>query len=180
MRNVVIASKNPIKTQAVEAGFSRIFPAESFHFVDISTSSQVSDQPASDQETLQGAQNRARNAQRELPAADFWVGIEGGIQDTGSEMTAFAWVVVLSNDLNGKGRTGTFYLPPRIAALVRDGKELGEADDIVFERTNSKQDLGAVGLLTGGVIDRRKLYEGAVILALIPFNKPELYKTNAA
>jgi non-canonical (house-cleaning) NTP pyrophosphatase len=53
--------------------------------------------------------------------------------------------------------------------------ELGEADDLVFGRSNSKQDNGAIGLLTGDVIDRAQLYEQAVILALVPFKNPDMY-----
>ena len=75
----------------------------------------------------------------------------------------------------GKGRSGTFFLPPKIAELIRQGKELGEADDIVFERTNSKQENGAVGILTDGVVDRTKYYTEAVVLALIPFKNERLY-----
>jgi non-canonical (house-cleaning) NTP pyrophosphatase len=62
-----------------------------------------------------------------------------------------------------------------VADLIRQGKELGEADDLVFNRSNSKQDNGAVGLLTGNVIDRAQLYEQAVILALAPFKNTEWY-----
>ncbi len=75
----------------------------------------------------------------------------------------------------GKSRTGTFRLPEPVARLVREGRELGEADDVVFGRSNSKQEEGAVGLLTGNVIDRAALYEHAVILALAPFKNPDLY-----
>ena len=75
----------------------------------------------------------------------------------------------------GKGRTAVFFLPPRIAKLIREGKELGEADDIVFGRINSKQDNGAVGLLTDDVIHRQHYYTHALILALIPFKKKDLY-----
>ncbi|MEA2092675.1 MAG: DUF84 family protein, partial [Patescibacteria group bacterium] len=56
-----------------------------------------------------------------------------------------------------------------IIELIKEGKELGEADDIVFQRNNSKQENGAVGILTGDVVDRTKCYTEAVILALIPF-----------
>jgi non-canonical (house-cleaning) NTP pyrophosphatase len=52
---------------------------------------------------------------------------------------------------------------------------LGEADDIVFGRSNSKQKEGAIGLLTGNVVDRAGLYEHAVILALVPFKNVALY-----
>jgi non-canonical (house-cleaning) NTP pyrophosphatase len=62
-----------------------------------------------------------------------------------------------------------FYLPDEVAALVRGGMELGHADDVVFGRSNSKQEDGSVGLLTGGVINRETYYAHAVVLALIPF-----------
>jgi non-canonical (house-cleaning) NTP pyrophosphatase len=84
-------------------------------------------------------------------------------------------VVVLGKNGMGQGQTGLFLLPPHVAELVRQGNELGEADDIIFGRKNSKQENGAVGILTGDVIDRAAFYEQAVILALIPFRNPELY-----
>ena len=45
----------------------------------------------------------------------------------------------------------------------------------VFGRTNSKQDMGATGILTDGIMKRFELYEHATILAMIPFMKPGLY-----
>jgi len=109
-----------------------------------------------------------------MPEAYFWVGIEGGIEDREGEMAAFAWIVVKSNKTLGKGRTGTFFLPQAVSDLIRQGKELGEADDIVFGRINSKQENGAIGILTGDVIDRTQLYAHAVVLALLPFKNPDL------
>lgn len=181
MKTVIVASTNPVKIQAARAGFTRLFPAETFAFETCTVPSGVSDQPLSSRETLQGALNRARAARDRFPHAAYWVGIEGGVEDapegslTGGEMCAFAWVAVLSAAQVGKGRTGLFFLPPRVAELVRAGKELGEADDIVFGQINSKQSNGAVGLLTGDVIDRARFYVPAVILALIPFKNPDLY-----
>jgi non-canonical (house-cleaning) NTP pyrophosphatase len=52
---------------------------------------------------------------------------------------------------------------------------LGEADDRVFSRKNSKQSNGAIGILTNDAIDRTELYIPAVIFALIPFKNPDLY-----
>lgn len=175
MKTIVLASNNPIKVQATLGGFQKMFPDEAFRVETVSVPSGVRDQPSSDEETLQGALNRANNAARLVPTADYWAGIEGGVEETGGEMAAFAWVVVLARRLAGKGRTGAFFLPQKVADLIRHGKELGEADDMVFDRANSKQDIGAVGLLTGNVIDRMRLYEQAVILALVPFKNPKLY-----
>jgi non-canonical (house-cleaning) NTP pyrophosphatase len=38
-----------------------------------------------------------------------------------------------------------------------------------------KQANGAIGILTGDVIDRTELYQHAVILALVPFKNDGLY-----
>jgi inosine/xanthosine triphosphatase len=175
MKKIVIASKNPVKIQAVKNGFKKMFPSQKFEFISVSVPSGVSDQPLSNNETFLGAKNRADNASKELKDADFYCGIEGGIGPIDNEMEAFAWVVVKSVDRYGKSRTATFFLPKQVVQLIKEGKELGDADDIVFNRKNSKQESGAVGILTGDIIDRTKYYTEAIILALIPFKNVDLY-----
>jgi len=153
-----------------------MFPDEEFTVEGVSVPSGVSDQPSSDDETYEGACNRVANARKQVPAADFWVGLEGGVQEKGADMESFAWMFVESAEgLTGKARTGTFFLPPQVAELIKQGKELGEADDIVFGKTNSKQANGAVGLLTDDCITRSNFYEIAITLALIPFKNTQLY-----
>ncbi|NWF70550.1 MAG: inosine/xanthosine triphosphatase [Chloroflexi bacterium] len=174
MKTIIVASTNPVKIQAARDGFRRLFPNENFEARGVFVPSGVPAQPMSSAETLQGALNRAWNARQQDSAADFWVGIEGGCEDDGAALHAFAWVVVLGGERIGKGQTATFVLPEEVAQLVRQGVELGEADDRVFGRSNSKQQNGAVGLLTGDVIDRLAYYEHAVILALVPFKNPHL------
>jgi inosine/xanthosine triphosphatase len=175
MTNIVVASHNPVKIEAARRGFSQLFPEQPIEMTAVDVPSEVSRQPCSDAETLRGALNRAHNAHVSLPQADAWVGIEGGVEEMDGRMAVFAWVVVLSQGRSGQARTGTFFLPPAVADLVRQGVELGEADDIVFGRTNSKQANGAVGLLTGDAIDRTAYYQQAVLLALIPLKNPQLY-----
>lgn len=176
MQKVILASKNPVKLNATLAGFRKMFPDEQFAIEGVLVSSGVPDQPRTDGETFEGARNRAENAKKESPEADFWVGIEGGIEMKGQDMEAFAWVVVRSKEGRlGKGRTGTFFLPPRIRELILAGEELGKADDIVFKRSNSKESNGAIGILTGNVIDRTGYYIDAVVFALIPFKNTGLF-----
>ncbi|MEL7532651.1 MAG: inosine/xanthosine triphosphatase, partial [Bacteroidota bacterium] len=130
--------------------------------------------------TKLGAINRVNNAISEYPEADYWVGLEGGIADDEHGMLAFAWMCVSDGERLGLGRTAGFYLPPQIAAMVREGIELGIADDKVFGKANSKQKNGAVGLLTHDLIVRETLYAPAVILALIPFVQADLYPQTAS
>jgi len=179
MKHIVVASQNPVKLQAVVQGYASLFPDETLSVEGVSVGSGVSAQPASDHETLLGARQRAENARALMPDADLWIGIEGGIADE-VDMAAFAWVVALSTSREGKAKTATFYLPDGVAELIRQGVELGDADDIVFSRNNSKQQNGAIGLLTDDAIDRVGLYQPAVVMALLPFKNPELYPDRPA
>lgn len=175
MKKVVIASKNPVKIQAVKDGFRKMFPKEEFEYIAISVDSGVADQPMSDAETYLGANNRNKVVEQKRPEADFFVAIEGGVERKKNDMQAFAWIVIKSHGKIGRSRTSIFYLPQKIIDLISKGKELGEADDMVFDLKNSKQDKGAVGILTDNAINRTSYYAEAVVLALIPFKNPELY-----
>ena len=175
MKKIIVASLNPVKEKAVRAGFQRIFPNETFVVKGISVPSGVSEQPMTDVETLTGAKMRAENAQAAQPEADYWVGVEGGCDYLEGVLVAFAWVQILGKAGTGAARTGLFHLPKKVQDLIEAGYELGEADDIVFGKTNSKQESGAVGLLSGDVITRTTYYEHAVVLALLPFKNQELY-----
>lgn len=172
---VLVASKNPVKLNAVKSAFCRMLPNMEFEFLSASVPSNVVDQPMDNETTFKGALNRANNAKNSFPDANFWVGVEGGIEISGDEMAAFAWIVIVSQDQTGKSRTGNFFLPTKVTELIKAGKELGEADDIVFGHSNSKQKDGAVGILTHNCITRTTLYTEAVVLALIPFLNPEIY-----
>lgn len=176
MVTIVVASKNPLKLEAAERAFRKLFPQEDCQVEGVAVESGVSHQPMSDTETFQGAWNRAERAQVAAPFADMWVGMEGGVQEKNGELESFAWMIVRFTDGKvGKGRTATLFLPQRVAELVRAGKELGEADDEVFGKVNSKQVNGATGLLTGDVVTRADYYTEALVLAMIPRKNPELY-----
>lgn len=171
---IIIASKNPVKINATYDGFKLAFPEQEITVQGISASSGVSDQPMSDQETLQGAINRAKNAQALHPNADYWVGLEGGVERRGDSLYCFAWAVVVSQDKQGQGRTATFQLPDEVAKLVYAGDELGDADDKIFGHTNSKQKNGSIGILTEDRLTRATLYTPGIVIALIPFLNPSL------
>ena len=175
MQKVVIASKNPVKINCVQNSFKKAFPGLMFEFLGISAKSEVRDQPMSDSETKLGAQNRIKNAKILIPQADFWVAIEGGVEEIGDKMTAFAYIMVESANKTGESKTATFIIPHKISELIKQGLELGAADDQVFGGTNSKQKNGSVGILTGDLITRTNFYESSVILALIPFLNSDLY-----
>ena len=173
-KRVVVGSTNPVKLQAAREGFAAMFPHWQIEVSGVEAASGVSDQPFGDEETLQGAQQRAIAALQQIPDADYGVGIEGGVMFMGEDLLAFAWVVVLNRYKTGKAKSGAFMLPREISTLIKQGMELGHADDVVFSQQNSKRRNGSIGLLTDDALTRTSFYSPAVLMALIPFKNPDL------
>ncbi len=178
-KKVVVASLNPAKIKAVESAFTASFADQSFLFEGVSVPSGVPDQPMFDQETKQGALNRVHNAQQQITDADFYVGLEAGIE---GDFT-YAWMIIESNPMHGKvvrgeSRSACLMLPPLVLEKVRQGKELGHVMDEVFATDNIKQKGGAIGLLTHHQLTRSSVYHQALILALIPFLNPDHFNPN--
>lgn len=171
-----VGSENPVKINCVAAAVTEFWPTS--QVVGRSTDSHVSAQPKSEDEMYTGALNRARQALANVTKANYGVGIEGGIADHPDGMWAFAIVVIVDrNNRISQGQTGRFKLPEGVARLIREeGLELGEADDRFFGRHNSKQNEGAIGILSDGKITRLDLYKPAVIFALLPFLHPAYYE----
>ena len=173
LSRVVVGSTNPVKIAAVRAVLER---AGAVARVDgITVSSGVSEQPFGDAETIRGATQRARAA-LDATGADLAVGLEGGVVDEGDTMRTCAWASVVSRDGRvGVGGSLAMTLPAHVAALVRQGVELGHAMDRVTGGHDTKHGVGAVGILTAGLVDRQRAYESLVTYALAPFLAPDHY-----
>jgi inosine/xanthosine triphosphatase len=171
---VAVGSRNPVKVAAASAGFGdSLGPVV---VIGVEAASDVAAQPMGDDETIRGAMNRAGAALAAVPDADFGVGLEGGVVPIGGALYCCAWCAVVDrNGAVGLASTGRCELPPPVADLIRAGMELGDADDQVFGRENSKQGEGAVGLLTRGRIDRASFYAPAVTMALARFLSAEVF-----
>ncbi len=173
-----VASANPVKAHAVELALRRLYPARVAEIRPLPLPSGVAAQPIGEVETRRGAYTRAAAAHRRETKGDGWVGLEGGVAEIDGALYGIAWAAVGAR-LRGRfhislARSASFPLPHEVAERVRGGEELGHADDAVFGATNSKQAGGAVGLLSGGALERAELYAMAVLLALLPFRNPQL------
>ncbi len=174
---VIVSSRNPVKLNAAHDAFSACFPDATIEVEGIDVDSGVSDQPMSDAETCRGAANRTLRAQETHPDADYWLGLEGGIEVIDEQYFASAWMRVLGRDGRvGMSRTPSLPLPPGIKQLVESGLELGDANDKVFSTVNSKHGGGAYGLLSEGRYTRQSIYAQTITIALIPHMHP-LYDT---
>lgn len=127
MKSVVIASLNPAKVNAVKSAFLSAFPNTEFEFIGVSVSSGVAEQPMSNDETYQGAVNRVHNAIQAQSDADFYVGLEAGIEDS----VTFAWMVIEANGQRGESRSASLMLPPAVLEKLEHANELGDVMDEV-------------------------------------------------
>ena len=168
VRLVAVGSLNPVKVGAVRAVMVPLAPG--VVVTGVLVPSEVRSQPWGDDEAIRGARTRALGALAKVADADFGVGIEGGVVDGDGGLRTCAWAVVAARDgAVGVGGSLAIPLPPAFATLVRDGLELGEAMDALVGEANTKHGLGAVGILTAGLIDRERAYETLVTYALVPF-----------
>ena len=180
MKKVVVGSKNPVKLEATKEAFGIIFPDDEFEFIACSAESGVSDQPFGSDETKLGATNRSDNCKIAFPEADYFVGLEGGLEEVGNEHWVFAWMCIQNKGgIYGFGRVGSFLLPYKVSELIRDGKELSDASDIVFNEVNSGYKGGTISTVTNGYMTRKDYYKEAIVYALIPFANPDLYPSTS-
>lgn len=158
---------NPVKIGAARAVGSALVPGARIE--GIAVPSGVPDQPWGDGETIRGAVARA-HAAREALDADWGIGIEGGVvAGDGDTVRTCAWAAIVTRDgRQGVGGSLSLELPAAVAALVRDGLELGHAMDVVTGAHNVKRGLGAVGVLTRGLVTRQAAYETLVAYAAVP------------
>jgi inosine/xanthosine triphosphatase len=178
----VLGSASPAKRRAAREALHQAFGPAAPEVIARAVPSRVADQPVGDRQTRRGAYQRARAALRLAGPHGLGLGIEGGVVEEGRELWAFGWVAVLGCDpdaprrlIRGSARSAAFVLPKEVARRVRAGEELRETIDAALGASGSKLGRGAVGVLTEGRIDRAELYRPAVVLALLPWLRPELY-----
>lgn len=165
MKSLIVASENKTKLLASKIAFESVFPAVEFKILGVFANSNVSVQPISDDETFQGAKNRAQQTKRTYHAADYWIGIESGICDINAMMHSFGWVIVLNRSNYSTARSCTFPLPNDIVEQVRNGIPLGE---INLPGGNHS---GMVDYLSCGIITRTELYIQPLTLAFSALKK---------
>jgi len=173
VRTIAIGSTNDAKVRAVRWAASRVWPGVTYHPVEVPSG--VSEMPMSDEEGARGALTRAQRA-RQTVDADLGVGLEGSVVDGSHGMYLTGWVAVVDR----RGRTGLasgarIPLPEIIARRLRAGEELGPVIDALSGRQDSKQHEGAAGYLTRGLLPRHLAFGVAVLCALAPFLREDLY-----
>lgn len=161
--HLVVGSQNPVKRRAVETA------VDDYDVVveQVGVDSGVPDQPWGRSETIRGAGNRA---QRALMAVDgtHGVGLESGVADVGPVDGLFLimWAAVTDGDQTEYGAGPQLRLPPPVEAALRSGRELGPmlAESVGTPRL--KEQDGAAGVLSDGIITRSTALQHAVAAPL--------------
>jgi inosine/xanthosine triphosphatase len=170
---IAIGSLNPVKREAAEAALTPLFPAATFLALDVPSG--IPAQPWGDEQTRNGALNRARAAMQQT-GADWAVGLEGGLKQTDVGLMTCAWAAVVSADgRQGVGGGANMLIPPALTASLAPGQELGPVMDELTGEHNTNQALGAIGFLTDGLETRQSAFVHVLHLALAPFRRPDLY-----
>jgi inosine/xanthosine triphosphatase len=174
--NIVVGTFNPTKIKPVERVFSHYYSDALVYRVHVSSG--VSEQPLSDEEIFEGAENRARRALEASAFAHMGVGIESGFARFRDRWLERAGVVIV--DRKGMMGVGVSSGPsiPESAVLMKDLLEGKTVDQVVeellgIEKIGNKQ--GLFGLITNGRVTRSDSIEHGVAFALAPFLHPELF-----
>jgi inosine/xanthosine triphosphatase len=161
---IAIGTQNKAKVQAIQKGFREHY--ENVSFECLKTESNVSEQPFSDQETIEGALNRAKNVLR-MTDADIGIGLEGGVTETLYGMFLCNWGGLVDRKGNEIIAGGArISLPAEIGKGLRQGRELGPLMDDFTQRSGIRQSEGAVGVFTDGIVTRDAMFLHVVQLLI--------------
>ncbi len=177
---IVVGTKNPIKVRGVELAFRRMgfSPIE---VVSIPVETSVGPQPIGLKRTILGALERATKSLSKISNAKFSVGLEAGLIEFPGTITGFInqqiAAVVDRNDRVSLGLSAAFEFPPIAVKKVLRG-EVEELETVMIGISGIESignSVGAIGYLTDGCMTRLDLCFQAVLTALIPRRRPDLY-----
>ena len=163
-------------------------PGAEFEVIGVEVESGVGHTPANLQELMLGARQRAeglvRLAREKAESWRYFVGLEGGLdvieQEDGRRVLLESWAYV-SDGRNGHyGRSGAVEIPDALAREVLEhGVELSVAIDRFAGAVGIRDDQGAWGVLSGGLISRTEAFRVAVVAAFAPFYNAKMYHAAA-
>lgn len=155
---ITIGSSNPAKINAVQASF----PTHSVQAIDASSS--VSAQPFSDEETREGAINRASECVR-TKSDSIGIGLEGGVMYVEDRLYLCNWGALRDKKNNIYTASGArILLPEDVHHRLCKGHELGDVMDWYAEKQEVRKNEGAIGIFTDGLITRQDMFVHIVAL----------------
>ncbi|MFA1820280.1 DUF84 family protein [Virgibacillus oceani] len=156
--NIILGSENPAKIEAVRA----VFPERDI--IGVKVSSDVAAQPFSDEETRQGAMNRAMKCLDYDPFSRG-IGLEGGVMYLNDQLFLCNWGALVAPDKDVFTASGArILLPEEITEKLQQGAELGNVMDSYAKKKDVRNKEGAIGIFTNDRISRKYMFEHVVWL----------------
>lgn len=153
---IIIGSKNPTKIKAVQNVF------QNMEVIAHDAPSGVASQPFSDEETMQGAVNRAKQCASKITNG-IGIGLEGGVMYVGETLYLCNWGALVTTDGQVFTASGArISLPKKIEQQLRSGLELGVIMDSYTDRDAVRKNEGAIGIFTNNLISRSEMFEHVV------------------
>lgn len=166
---IAIGTKNKAKILAVETACMQADMQEVPLFSAYDVESLVSAQPFSDEETREGAINRAKAALLKGDAT-IGIGLEGGVKWLGQELYLCNWAALVTVNQTFTAAGAQIPLPLEIAQKLLTGVELGPVMEEFSKQQDVRQHAGAIGIFTDGLIDRSEMFEHTVLMLLGQYN----------
>jgi inosine/xanthosine triphosphatase len=205
---IAIGSKRGPKLNAVrealEVFSATLSPGTEFELVGVEVESGVSHTPASREELMRGARQRAEALMRvagESGASwQYFVGLEGGLDAIHESVSSNgmsppsrppkhsrrlvfleSWAYVSNGAQGHYGRSGGIELPESLAhEVLENGVELAVAIDRFAGAVGIRDAQGAWGVLSSNFITRQEAFRVAVVAAFAPFYNEKMYRAAAA
>jgi inosine/xanthosine triphosphatase len=191
-------------TQALQSFSTALGHDSEFEVVGVEVESGVSHTPASRDELMRGARQRAEAlvelARHNGAAWQYFVGLEGGLdvvhegasndealrhaklrQNGYRRVFLESWAYVFDGVRGHYGRSGSIELPVALAhEVLENGVELAAAIDRFAGAAGIRDVQGAWGVLSTNFITRQEAFRVAVIAAFAPFYNAKMYSAAAA
>src|SRR6266566_8272629 len=210
MKKIIIAvgSKRGPKlnavTEALESFSSALDHDAGFEVVGAEVESGVSHTPASRDELMRGARQRAEALQeialQQGAAWQYFVGLEGGLdvvregastdemlrhsgmrQNGQRRVFLESWAYVSDRKQGHYGRSGGIEIPEALAhEVLENGVELSAAIDRFAGAVGIRDAQGAWGVLSNNFISRQEAFRVAVIAAFAPFYNEKMFRVAAS
>ena len=165
-----IGSKNLIKVEAVKEILEDYGHLRAAEIIVTESSSEVSNQPKSLEETIKGAMNRAKNS---FNNCNYSFGIESGLMAVPHTKTGYMDVCVCAI-FDGKeyhlGLSSAWEAPKKVANyMLKEGLDMNDAAYKAGLTKNPKigSAEGLVGIMTKGRLTRKEYTKEAIRTALI-------------
>lgn len=191
-------------TEALQSFSAALAHDAQFEVVGVEVESGVSHTPASRDELMRGARQRAealvKVARENRSSWQFFVGLEGGLdvvhegastdevlrhsklrQNGHRRVFLESWAYVTDGASGHFGRSGSIELPEALAhEVLENGVELAAAIDRFAGAVGIRDAQGAWGVLSNNFITRQEAFRVAVIAAFAPFYNAKMYSAAAA